>query len=147
MDLERVKSQIKHHEGYRDTVYKDSLGYRTIGYGHLCLPEDQYKDDVAYPHDVLEKQFEDDFDVCVIDVQHNISFFQDLPPAAQEALVNLSYNMGIKRLLQFKKTLKHLREGSFVKASEELLDSRYARQVGKRSNEVADMIASCEVPA
>ena len=34
-NLERLEEQIRHHEGYRDTVYKDTLMQSTIGYGHL----------------------------------------------------------------------------------------------------------------
>ena len=48
--------------------------------------------------------------------------------------------MGINRLLGFKKTLGHLREGNYPAAADELLDSRYARQVGRRANELADTL-------
>ena len=37
MDIEALKDSIKSHEGVRNQVYKDHLGNRTIGYGHLCL--------------------------------------------------------------------------------------------------------------
>jgi lysozyme len=63
-----------------------------------------------------------------------------MPQQVQEALVNLSFNMGIPRLMQFKKTLALLREGDFESAADELLDSRYAEQVGRRALEIADMI-------
>jgi lysozyme len=42
--------------------------------------------------------------------------------------------------MQFKKTLALLREGDFESAADELLDSRYAEQVGRRALEIADMI-------
>ena len=32
--FEDVKERIKGHEGFNNRVYKDSLGKRTIGYGH-----------------------------------------------------------------------------------------------------------------
>ena len=66
-----------------------------------------------------------------------------MPGPVQEALVNLVFNMGINRLMQFKKTLGYLRHGEFEEAADELLDSRYARQVPSRAQEVSDMIRSC----
>jgi lysozyme len=48
--------------------------------------------------------------------------------------------MGIAKLMQFKKTLAHLQDGNREKAANELLDSRYATQVGYRAIEVASMI-------
>ena len=46
--MEKVKNSIKKHEGFRNKVYKDTLGKRTIGYGHLCV-EDWWEDDKEYP--------------------------------------------------------------------------------------------------
>ena len=46
--MDKVKERIKSHEGFRDTVYSDSLGYATIGYGHLVLPTDPYVEGVVY---------------------------------------------------------------------------------------------------
>jgi hypothetical protein len=44
--------------------------------------------------------------------------------------------------MQFRKTLILLRDGAWDRAADELLDSRYATQVGYRAVEVADMIRS-----
>ena len=46
--MEEVKSRIKEHEGFRNTVYSDSLGFATIGYGHLVLPTDDFVEGVAH---------------------------------------------------------------------------------------------------
>ncbi len=35
--MQSVKDRVKEHEGFRDTVYSDSLGFATIGYGHLVI--------------------------------------------------------------------------------------------------------------
>ena len=52
--------------------------------------------------------------------------------------------MGMPRLRQFVKTLEHFRNNRFEEASVELLDSRYARQVGKRAERIAEMIRTGE---
>ena len=50
-NLEQLKERIKIHEGFCDTVYKDTLGKRTIGYGHLCTDNEEWKDGKAYTID------------------------------------------------------------------------------------------------
>ena len=58
--MEEVKQRIKKHEGFRDTVYSDSLGFATIGYGHLVLPTDNFVEGVTYPKEQLEVLFDKD---------------------------------------------------------------------------------------
>ena len=40
MNIEKLKEQIKRHEGEVLEVYADSLGYLTLGVGHLIQPND-----------------------------------------------------------------------------------------------------------
>ena len=51
---EELKEEIKLHEGFVPRVYKDSLGKRTIGYGHLCVEPEQWNDDKEYTKEELE---------------------------------------------------------------------------------------------
>ena len=48
MNIEKLKDEIQKEEGYRDTIYKDHLGFATIGYGHLVRPSDNFKEGVKY---------------------------------------------------------------------------------------------------
>ena len=45
---EELKEQIKKHEGFGPRTYKDSLGKKTIGFGHLCVEPEQWDDDKEY---------------------------------------------------------------------------------------------------
>ena len=63
--MEDVKQRIKEHEGFRDTVYSDSLGFATIGYGHLVLPTDNFVEGVNYPKEQLEEVFDKDFQIAL----------------------------------------------------------------------------------
>lgn len=137
MNIERIKSTLTKHEGLKLDMYKCSAGVWTIGVGHNL-------EDKAISKRVAAMLLEDDINDALVDLERNIIYFYDLPEAAQEALVNLAFNMGIPRLMQFKKTLAYLRSGDYKKAADELLDSRYASQVGYRALEVAQMIRSCE---
>ena len=56
MNMEKLLASVKKHEGYRNKVYLDTLGKRTVGVGHLCV-EDFWEDDKEY-----EEKFRDFFD-------------------------------------------------------------------------------------
>ena len=55
--MEEIKQRIKEHEGFRDTMYSDSLGFRTIGYGHLVLDSDNFVEGITYDKETLEEVF------------------------------------------------------------------------------------------
>ena len=133
MDMDRLRKTIIRHEGSRLKMYQDTLGIWTIGVGHNIQEK-------GISPDVMALILEADIEASLADLKRNISFFSDLPEQIQEALVNLCFNMGIPRLLQFKKTLAYLRDEDFKSAANELLDSRYAAQVGQRAIEISDMI-------
>jgi lysozyme len=88
------------------------------------------------------QMLDEDIELSIEDLRRNLSWFDEMPEPVQEALINLAFNMGIVRLMQFRKTIAFLRDGEWDKAATEMLDSRYATQVGRRADEVADMIRS-----
>jgi|TARA_R110000782_G_C14661813_1_gene397936 lysozyme len=133
MDMVRLRETITRHEGSRLQMYQDSLGIWTIGVGHNIQEK-------GISPKVMELMLDEDLEEAISELKRSVSFFSKMPQQVQEALVNLSFNLGIPRLMQFKKTLALLREGDFESAADELLDSRYAEQVGRRALEIADMI-------
>ena len=137
MNNERLRETIIRHEGIRLDMYQDTLGIWTLGVGHNI-------EEKGISQAVMELMLEEDLAEAVSELKRSVSFFSKMPEQVQEALVNLAFNMGIPRLMQFKKTLAYLRDGNFEAAADELLDSRYAEQVGRRADEVADMIRTAE---
>ena len=137
MNNERLRETIIRHEGIRLDMYQDTLGIYTVGVGHNIQEK-------GISQAVMELMLEEDVAEAVSELKRSVSFFSKMPEQVQEALVNLAFNMGIPRLMQFKKTLAYLRDGNFEAAADELLDSRYAEQVGRRADEVADMIRTAE---
>jgi len=133
MNIERLRKQITKHEGIEYKLYRCTSDKLTIGVGRNI-------EDRGISHDTAMQMLDEDIDICINELQQTVSYWDDLPERVQEALVNLCFNMGIKRLMAFKKTFGYLREGMFDKAADELLDSRYANQVGQRAIDVAHMI-------
>ena len=70
MDMDRLKDSVKQHEGYRNKVYLDTLGKRTVGVGHLCV-EDFWEDDKEYEEKFL-------MDILLDDLQNAIKGAREL---------------------------------------------------------------------
>ena len=137
MNMERLMTDLERHEGLRTRMYKCTAGANTIGIGHNL-------DSRPISERAAKVILEDDIEVAIEDIERGVSMeeFYKLPGKVQEALVNMCFNMGITRLLQFKNTLRLLKEERWADAAIECLDSRWANQVGGRAKEISDMIAS-----
>ena len=139
MSYEKIKDDIRNHEGYRDKVYKDSLGHRTIGIGHLCLDHEKWVDDKVYPRKVIEKTFEYDFNIALNDARKLI-VEENIHPDAFGCLINLCFNIGGPRASRFKKALSALEKQDYKVAAIEFLDSKWAKQVPNRAHELAEIM-------
>jgi lysozyme len=58
---------------------------------------------------------------------------EDLDAVRQLVLMDMAYNMGVPRLCKFKKMWSAVEEQKYDIASMEMMDSRWARQVGRRA--------------
>jgi lysozyme len=126
---------ILSHEGFVECKYKDSLGYETIGAGHLILPTDNLPRCITPQRgiELLRK----DYNIAVNNVD------KEYPWAKGEVrltLINLSFNIGRGRLAKFKNMLFFLEHEDYDNAAAELLDSRYAKQVPSRARHLAGRI-------
>ena len=127
MNLEEVKEHIKEEEGYRDTIYKDTLNFATIGYGHLVLPRDKFKEGVKYSHKELEKVFEYDFQIAYQDA---VDLCKDLDVSYEcvEIIIHMCYQLGKPKVMKFQRFFENLRKKDYVGASNEMLDSLWAKK-------------------
>ena len=74
------------------------------------------------------------------------SWFIDLDSVRQDAMVNMCFNLGFSRLSLFTNALAAMAEANYERAAMEFLDSRWARQVCKRSQDIAHMIRTDKYP-
>ena len=146
MDIELCKAEIKRHEGEVLEIYMDSLGYKTLGVGHLCQPNDtEYNWEVGAPvtQEVVDMYYEDDFEKHYKEAIHVFGSeedFEKLPEVIQRVLVNMCFNLGGSRLSKFRNMLKACREHDWEKMAVEMEDSRWFKQVGRRSIELQKMV-------
>ena len=146
MNVELLKEEIKRHEGEVLEIYEDSLGYKTLGVGHLCQPEDpEYNWKVGTPvtQELVDMYYEDDFIKHVDETLHVFGEeedFYNLPENIQHVLVNMCFNLGGTRLSKFRNMLKACRAHDWKTMAAEMEDSRWFKQVGRRSRELQESV-------
>ena len=147
MNKEVLKEQIKRHEGEVLEVYEDSLGYLTLGVGHLIQKSDpEYGQPAGTPvsQEVVDMYYEDDFDKHVEETIHvcenNNIVFDALPESIQHVLVNMCFNLGANRLGKFRNMLAAVSTSDWKEMASQMEDSRWFGQVGRRSVELQEMV-------
>ena len=144
-DYEKFLLQLKNHEGERLTAYKDTLGVLTVGVGHNCITSPVFG--VTKVGDKISKALSDelfrkDVDSHTKGIESQLPWIKDLTPPRQAVLYNMAFNLGIKGLLSFKNTLNMIKTGDYLGAKGGMLNSKWARQVGKRANQLAEQMES-----
>ena len=143
--------QLVQSEGLRLQVYQDTLGIDTIGVGRNLEDRGITKEELDYldyPNieTVYERGIEyadavylacNDIEIVEEELLRHQPCVSDLSATRQMVLMDMAFNMGVPRLLKFKKMWAAIHEGDFDAASREMLDSRWAVQVGTRSQKAA----------
>ena len=139
---ERVREQLKIDEGVVYEVYLDHLDLPTLGIGHLILEADlEHGQAVGTPvsEERVNALFNIDLNVSLKECE--VLYGDDwntFPEEVQEILVNLMFNVGRPRLTKFKNMNAALLEGNWQRASEEMIDSLWYRQVGLRAKRLVE---------
>lgn len=135
----RTEELLRFHEGLRLKPYRCTAGKLTIGIGRNL-------DDVGITEDEAAFMMRNDIDRVKRELAQALPWWSSLDPVRSVVLVDLSFNLGLPRLLKFTKMLMHLRAGTWDAAANELLASRYATQVGERARRLATMLRSGNWP-
>ena len=125
-------SMLKRHEGLRLKPYLCTADQLTIGYGRNL-------ESMGISRYEAEVMLVSDIERCYNELEV-FGWFVGLDIVRQEAMVDLLFNLGLPRFLGFKKMIRHLSNKEYSQAAAELLNSRYAIQVGDRANELAYML-------
>ena len=136
--MDRLTEQIIKHEGLRLRMYKDNATPPrwTIGYGHNI-------EDNGISKKAADLILADDLAAARHDCTR-LSWFEDLDENRQLVIINMVFNMGLPTFKQFKRTIHFLDMGMFPEASEEMLDSKWADQVGTRADELSEIMRTGE---
>lgn len=128
---ERLKEQLKLHEGVKDRLYQDTVGKWTIGVGRNLS-------DKPISVTVIDIMLEEDVNEVILGLDKFLPWWKQLDSVRQRVLIDLAFNMGISGLLLFKRTLTDIKNGDWVVAVQHLNESHWAEQVGDGPGGVYD---------
>ena len=127
--IEAVKEDLIRHEGYVAEIYLDSENLPTFGIGHLVTEQDmEYTWPVGTP-------VEDERILCAIFMN-----LDSQPTDCQRVCINMAFNLGRSRLSKFKNMIRYVNEGNYLMAANEMVNSKWYSQVGRRSKELVDIM-------
>lgn len=136
MDFAKIQEELLRDEGLRLKPYKDSVGKLSIGVGRNL-------DDVGITHAEAMYLLSNDISEALNGVLNLLDpeVWGNLSDNRRRVLVNMAFNLGIPRLSTFKKMLAAVKDQDYVLAAREMLNSKWADQVGARAARLAERMA------
>lgn len=150
LNLARVIRMLEFEEGRRNEPYKDSLGYWTIGIGHLIderkggsLPswaQDELDRTGRLSDASVDKLLEDDIIFVMDQLEKYLPWASSLDQIRYTVLLDMTFQMGIGNeekgtgLLGFKNTLRYIKDGNYEQAATNMGVSLWYRQTPNRAN-------------
>lgn len=133
--IDELTALIAKHEGKRLTMYMDTVGVPTIGYGHnLQTPISEEAALVI---------LRDDVSIAVNELDDRMDWWRDLPEQAQLVLASMVFNLGWPRFAMFKKFIAALEDRDYDRAAAEMEDSLWFHQIKSRGHELKQMMLDC----
>jgi lysozyme len=124
---------IKGHEGLRLKPYKCTSRKLTIGYGRNL-------DDKGITEKEADTMLLNDIIECIQQLTRHFPWIDELSHNRQAVLIDMCFNLGIKGLMKFEKTLDAIRFFDYDKAADYMLQSEWAKQVGQRAITLSNMM-------
>lgn len=132
--LERIKEQLVRHEGLRLKPYRCTAGKLTIGIGRNL-------DDRGISQTEAYVLLDNDIQNCEKQLLDEIpEIYNGLDEVRKSVLLNMCFNLGINGLLGFNNTLAFIGAGDWERAANNMLVSKWAKQVGRRAIELSELM-------
>ncbi len=143
MNIDKLREQLKIDEGVKYEIYRDHLGYLTFGIGHLITEKDpEYGQPIKteVSADRVNEVFNADVQLYINETKKVFPDLESKPDSIQLVLVNMCFNLGAPRLQKFRKFITAINDEQWAEAAVEMMDSRWARQVGPRAERLRDVV-------
>ena len=129
-------AMLKRHEGVETHAYHCSENKVTIGVGRNV----DKKGGLGLSDDEVNYLLQNDIDRVSVELDSEYDWFSGLDEVRQDAMIDISFNLGQTRLRAFKNALSAMSEGDWGEAADQFMDSRWSGQVGNRAKELTEMI-------
>ena len=145
MNYDKLLESVKKHEGYKNHVYLDTLGKRTVGVGHLCV-EDFWEDGKEYEEDFLMDILKKDLQQAIRQANLKCEGLK-ISDDAKIIIIEMIFQLGGTGVSKFRKMWQALQQAppDYAEASAQMLDSRWAKQTPNRAKEMARLMSECVV--
>jgi lysozyme len=143
MNKDKLMEELIKDEGYKYEIYLDHLGYPTFGVGHLVLETDEENgQSVGTPvsEERIKECLSHDIDVVCSELDMKDPWWRNLSDNKQRVMANMCFNLGHPRLSKFKKFLGAMQISDWETAAVEMMDSKWAGQVGDRAVRLRDRV-------
>ncbi len=156
-NMTELLDQLVEHEGLELIPYEDSLGIDTIGIGRNLEHRGLTEAELGY----IGKDISDIFEWGISKeqayylAQNDIKIVEEeickahpcvieLDEVRQRVLIDMAFNIGVPRLKKFVKMWQAIYDKNFEEAKAQMLDSRWANQVGNRAVRLSNAMKSGE---
>lgn len=135
--IKLVKERLKEWEGMVLKPYECSQGYTSIGIGRNLEANGISEEEamVLLDNDIIK---------CFKNLDKQWPVWRNFPEDAQAIVLDLVFNLGINSWMSFRKTRAYMELGEWEKAGDELLNSKYAQQVGRRAIFNSEELKKCQ---
>tara|TARA_R100001163_G_C4904986_1_gene91878 strand:- start:43 stop:486 length:444 start_codon:yes stop_codon:yes gene_type:complete len=143
MNKDKLIEELIKDEGYKYEIYLDHLGYPTFGVGHLVLETDaEHGQPVGTPvsEERIRECLSKDIDIVCDELDMKDPWWRNLDDNRQRVIANMCFNLGHPRLSNFKKFIGAMQISDWETAAVEMMDSKWAGQVGNRAVRLRDRV-------
>jgi lysozyme len=136
--IEQLKQILIKHEGVVLTPYHCPAGKLTIGVGRNLEANGISRD---------EAMFMLDNDIKKIEHEAKMAFdwYKDLNDARKIVVLSMIFNLGFAGFQRFRQVNNFLSRKLYESAAEAMLDSHWAKQVGPRARELAQIMKTGQI--
>ena len=145
-DADELVKMIAIHEGIVLNVYQDHLGIDTVGIGRNLQDRGITDGELSFINKTMDEVYENGLteeeayylcmnDIAIVEKEllANKPIVNQLNDVRQMVLIDMAFNMGVPRLMKFKNMWLAIEKVNYQLANEEMIDSRWAGQVGSRA--------------
>jgi len=140
-DWDYIAAYVKREEGFRSNVYKDNLGFWTVGVGHL-LPEEGQRAPALWEAafrtrhgadyvQALQNLYAIDLAKHINSVARKLFDYDSQSLSVRACIASMSFQFGGK-LLTYDKTKAMLQDGDFIKLASSLEGWKAMKQTPAR---------------
>jgi len=136
-DITALEDQLIDHEGLELKPYRCTAEKLTIGVGRNIEDRGITEDEARY-------LLKNDIKIVEDELLEKKPVVAGLDSVRQRVLVDMGFNLGIPTLLKFQNMWNAIEEEDFQTAADEAMDSRWAKQVGRRAERLCQAMATGE---